>query len=97
MNFCFKKTVKFGLPIALHYYELIKNNNMAEEAKSSGVSIFIMALIFIAVLFFIWLIYNQFNKKTEIDVDIKAPGSHILLDENNYKIDVNRLSWEKVS
>jgi hypothetical protein len=77
--------------------KLIKNNNMAEEAKSSGVSIFIMALIFIAVLFFIWLIYNQFNKKTEVDIDIKGPSGHILYDKNNYAIDVNYLNWEKVS
>jgi hypothetical protein len=70
---------------------------MAEEAKSSGVSMFIMALIFIAVLFFIWLIYNQFNKKTEIDIDVKAPSGHILIDENDYKADINYLSWERAS
>ncbi|MNC98302.1 hypothetical protein D3C83_162200 [compost metagenome] len=77
--------------------KLIKNNIMAEEAKSSGVSMFIMALIFIAVLFFIWLIYNQFNKKTEIDIDVKAPSGHMLFDENNYKIDINNLNWKIAS
>lgn len=70
---------------------------MAEEAKSSGVSMFIMALIFIAVLFFIWLVYNQFNKKTEIDIDVKTPSGQLLLDENNYKTDINYLNLRKVS